>query len=144
MAKEKYGVLVVDDDPSVLVTMAAILENEFRVRATGSARQGLDWLRDGDYHVVVADWQMPEMDGVAFLSSVGDAQQVVACLLVTGHVDELALEVPWDDRRTLALLRKPFDPRVLVSRVQHLARLSAMKRSSVRLRDAASNLRSGD
>ncbi len=132
--------LVVDDDDSVLSTMLAVLEDEFTVEGTRSATAGLDFLADHSCQVVIADWRMPEMDGLSFLRAVRESQQSIACLLVTGHVDVLLDEVPWDDRRMIALLSKPIEPQQLIDRTRHLARIAALKSSSAELIDASRKL----
>lgn len=138
-----FRVLLVDDDDSVLVTMQAVLEDAFAVEAHRSPRSALRALELRAAHVVIADWQMPEMDGLSFLAAVRERQPSIACLLVTGHVSDLLDTVPWDDRRTIALLSKPIDPRQLIARTEHLARLAALKDSSAALASASRRLKSG-
>jgi DNA-binding NtrC family response regulator len=136
----RYSVLVVDDDPAVLETMVAILEQSFDVVGSTSARDALELLHAQRFHVVVSDWRMPDADGMQFLRKVRALPRPTACLLVTGHLDALANEVDWEDRKTVGLLQKPFDPAQLISRVEHLARLTTMRETTRELRAASERI----
>ena len=140
--RDRYSVLVVDDEHAFLETTAAILEPRCEVRTMRTATHALRLLEDRatPCRVVVTDWQMPDMNGIEFYRAVCALDRSVGCLLVTGHLEALLDEVAWCDRRTLATMRKPCDPHELVSRVEHLARLSGLKESSARLRDVTTQL----
>ncbi len=133
----QYRVLVVDDDAAMRMTIQAILEEGFEVVTCASAQRALYVLEKETFDVIVADWRMPGMDGIEFLRRVSAQSTTVACLLITGHVDDLSKEVAWTDRKTVGLLRKPFKPEQFLDRVQHLAQLSKMKRSINRLNETA-------
>ncbi len=68
--QESYRVLLVDDDITLLESMALILSEEFSVRSANSGVQALRMLEREPFHVVCADWQMPGMDGVEFFRAV--------------------------------------------------------------------------
>lgn len=61
--------LVVDDDPSVLLLIDVIAERlGFRVRAAASGLQALEQLRDGLVpRVIMLDLMMERIDGMTFL-----------------------------------------------------------------------------
>ena len=125
-----YRVLVVDDDPSTLYFMTTVLEEHFEVVGHPTAHQAFEALHREVFHLVVADWQMPEMDGVTFFRKVTEFYPQMTFLLVTGHVEQLAEEIAWTHRSTLGLLRKPFDMESLVNRCVHLASLSALHQTA--------------
>ncbi len=59
-------ILVIDDDPSVLLTVKALLgKRGFNVLTSSSSPKGLDMLRyaRGDIRIVVLDYNMPKLDG---------------------------------------------------------------------------------
>lgn len=135
---ESFRVLLVDDDIRLLESMAAVLADDFVVRSAASGYQALRLLERESFHVILADWQMPGMSGVEFFREV--AQKELArspCLiLVTAHTGELLESVPYEDRKLLGMLRKPFSPEQLIERVKQFARVAQLKGSSAALNAA--------
>ncbi|HQN92461.1 MAG TPA: response regulator, partial [Methanoculleus sp.] len=62
-------ILAVDDDPAFLELTRAYLERDgdIVVETTPSPLQALDMLAETPYDVIVADYEMPEMNGIALL-----------------------------------------------------------------------------
>lgn len=61
-------VLIVDDDADMLEFVSRVLtENGAIVRASHSARQGLDLIATNRFDLVISDIGMPEMDGYEFI-----------------------------------------------------------------------------
>ncbi|MCM2465804.1 PAS domain S-box protein [Methanoculleus oceani] len=67
-----FRILVVDDEPTLLELSRIYLEQsgDLQVETTSSPLQGLDMLSRASYDAIVADYEMPEMDGIAFLKEV--------------------------------------------------------------------------
>ena len=67
-AHEKVNILMVDDQPSKLLSYEVILSElgENLIKAT-SGREALEHLLKTDIAVVLMDVRMPEMDGITFL-----------------------------------------------------------------------------
>jgi CheY-like chemotaxis protein len=64
-------ILFVDDEPSMLKAIQRALQGKFEVCLAGSGEEGLQcFINQGPFPVVVSDFQMPRMDGVAFLSQI--------------------------------------------------------------------------
>ncbi len=132
----RYAVLLVDDDPIALETTAACLEDFHDVVSTTKADEALKLLDRCRFDVVVSDWRMPGLDGVQLLTRVAKREPPIACLLISGAIDELASQVPADQRRLLAILAKPFSAEQLLDRIAQLGRIAAMKDEVRRLRGA--------
>lgn len=66
----KISVLVVDDDPSILVITRLSLERdgEFQVRVARSAPEALALLETRTFDAIVSDYKMPPVNGVEFLA----------------------------------------------------------------------------
>lgn len=131
---QRYTILVVDDDPIALETSVACLEAFHDVTSTTRADEALRMLDRRRFDVVVSDWRMPGLDGIELLSRVARRPEPIACLLVSGSIDELASEVPAEHRRLLAVLAKPFSTEQMLERIAHLGRIAAMKTEVQRLR----------
>jgi PAS domain S-box-containing protein len=67
-----FRILVVDDEPALLELTRIYLERsgDLRVETTPSPLQALDLLAATPYDAVVADYEMPEMNGITLLKEV--------------------------------------------------------------------------
>jgi PAS domain S-box-containing protein len=118
-AKER--VLVVDDEPQVLVALEDLLTDKFAVVKTGSAENALDLMsRERDIAVVITDQRMPGMTGDELLSKLGDTSRAKRILL-TGFADLSAVIRAINDGQIFAYVTKPWNPMDLEEKVRHAA-----------------------
>jgi DNA-binding NtrC family response regulator len=84
---EAARILVVEDDPNHGAMCARLLERKgYRARALTSAREALSVLaQNGEVDLVLADLQMPEMDGIELLSAVKGKYPHVEFIMMTGY-----------------------------------------------------------
>src|SRR4026207_2241596 len=70
--------MVVDDDPSVLLLVDVLAEKMgFRVKAVSSGLQALEQLRDGLHpQVILLDIMMERIDGLTFMNHLRDMAKV--------------------------------------------------------------------
>lgn len=121
-------VLIVDDDPAILELAALFLERcgDIQVDPTETAAEGLERLEGGgrNYHVVVSDYAMPGMDGIAFLKAVRSRKLEIPFILFTGKSRE---EVVIEALNSGAdyYLQKDGNPKVLFAELSHQVRQAA-------------------
>ncbi len=61
------SILVVDDEPPILMLVRDVLEEEgYFVLTASNAQDGLEIVRNKDVALVLTDLMMPQMDGIAF------------------------------------------------------------------------------
>ncbi len=65
----------------------ADLDLDLDSRFTLSGREGLGWMRQEPFDVVVADMRMPEMDGIEFLTQVREISPHTVRMMLTGNTD---------------------------------------------------------
>jgi len=112
-------VLVVDDDPDILQTLALCLSTEgYRVLMAANGRQALDLLLKEKPACILLDLMMPVMDGWQFVGELETRGWRKTPLLilsadraVQGHAQKLKAE---------AYLAKPFDLDELLGKVSQL------------------------
>ena len=109
-------VLLVDDDPLVLTSMAAMLDElGHTVVEARSARQALEMLRDGtEVDLVITDYSMPEMTGLQLAEELGRLRPGLAVLLATGYIISKG---PIPSRTTP--LAKPFGSNALARAIEN-------------------------
>ncbi len=96
MNTEQAGisVLCVDDEPGLADLTATFLERfdeQFSTTTAESAQAGLDYLAENHVDCIVSDYNMPDMDGLAFLEVVRATNPDLPFILFTGRgSDEIA------------------------------------------------------
>lgn len=112
--------MVVDDDPFVLITMRELFEPEgFEVLTVNSGQECLDELARGFQGVILMDVMMPHMDGWTTIREIvakGYTKgNVISMLTARGEFDPAAEDL----RKYIKdYLVKPFDLQPLVSTVK--------------------------
>ena len=84
------SVLIVEDNPDDALIAARALQT-FGIRhvyAAGTAEEALEFLRDQTCDVILVDYLLPGMSGLAFLEEVRRAFPHIAAIMVTGAQDE--------------------------------------------------------
>ncbi len=81
-------ILVIDDDESVCNTVKTLLErNGFQVRATCSPLEGVQLASQESFHIALIGLKMQEMGGVEVTTRITEADQHVACMIMTAYPD---------------------------------------------------------
>jgi DNA-binding NtrC family response regulator len=79
-------VLVVDDEPQMLIAIHETLRREgYSITTAGSAREALCRLRERYYHLVITDMRMPEMTGFDLLKKVKSSTPQTPVVLLTAY-----------------------------------------------------------
>lgn len=126
---------MVDDDPTILELSAIFLERagDIQVDGTESAADALKRLEGdgGPYHVIISDYAMPDMDGIAFLKAVRSRKLEIPFILFTGKSRE---EVVIEALNSGAdyYLQKDGRPTVLFAELSHQIRQAAERYRSRR------------
>src|SRR5690349_17434391 len=115
-ANSKARVLLVDDDPDMLETAAALLSGEFEVLTAPNGQRALALLETQKVSVVCSDHNMPGITGVQLLRQIGAQYPAVATVLVTGFTDIVRQEKRPED--VFLLVVKPYTPQVLKDAVR--------------------------
>jgi two-component system response regulator HydG len=82
----RIRVLVVDDDEAIREALSRTLEKlGFDVLAAEDGQAGLDRLRGGGIHILLADLQMPKVSGQELLKAAKALAPDVEVIVITGH-----------------------------------------------------------
>ncbi|POF62131.1 Blue-light-activated protein [Novacetimonas maltaceti] len=121
-------ILVVDDEPEILVALTDLLEDAFSVVSTTSPVEALEILAQrNDVDVIVSDQRMPEMGGDVMLArarEISDAQAI----LLTGYADIGAVAAALNQGRISFYSHKPWDPDALRAMIVQAADYHRLER----------------
>jgi putative two-component system response regulator len=113
-------VMIVDDEEMVATALRSFLELEtsYHVLTFTSPTKALAAADAGAISVVIADFMMPEMDGITFLRRLRESQPEATRILLTGYADKenairaineaglyYYLEKPWSNEHLKLVIR---------------------------------------
>jgi two-component system, NtrC family, response regulator HydG len=82
----RIRVLVVDDDQAIREALSRTLEKlGYDVAVAQDGQVGLDRLRQGDIHILLADLKMPKLSGQELLKAAKTIAPDVEVIVITGH-----------------------------------------------------------
>src|SRR5581483_6839150 len=123
------AVYVVDDDELVtaILSRALEIETDWRVRAFNHGAEALQAMPGEPPDVVLSDFKMPGMDGIAFLGRVRAQYPDAVLLLITGYADKESairainevgiwqyVEKPWNLTDLLIKIRQGLERQALI------------------------------
>lgn len=107
-------ILFVDDEPNVLEAYQRNLRKRFVIETATSGELGLGLISQrGPYAVVVADMQMPAMNGVEFLIQAQRRAPDSVRLMLTGNADQQTAVEAVNQGHVYQFLNKPCPPDLL-------------------------------
>ena len=102
-------VLVVDDEPQVLLALQDLLGDEFDTLTATSGERAIELIRnDPDIAVVISDQRMPSMSGDQLLEQIGGLCRATR-ILFTGYADLTAVIRAVNHGRIFAFVTKPWN-----------------------------------
>lgn len=114
----KLRILFVDDDINILSAFKRQLRRQYDVHTAPGGKAGLELLKNSDvFPVIVADMQMPEMNGIQFLSQVKDKYPDSVRLMLTGNADQKTAVEAVNEGNVFRFLNKPCSAALLVSAI---------------------------
>jgi DNA-binding response OmpR family regulator len=122
MSRQNPTILLADDDPNIVDSLAPFLERAgFHVLIVSDGQAALEKAQSHHPDLIILDVLMPRMDGRETLRRLRQANMWTPTILLTqvGEASEraLALEEGADD-----YLNKPFDPHELLARIRAVLR----------------------
>ena len=122
----KRTLLIIEDDEINCQILTEILEEKYSILTARDGQDGLAMLKRYGQHIsaIMLDIQMPVMNGYEFLEMVG--RDVVLCkipVIVTTVLDSLQDEVRCLELGAADFIVKPYNPKLIMMRVDNIIRL---------------------
>ena len=121
-------VLIVDDEPAVRRTVRGVLESSgFECEESENGVSALEWLKDHQTDVIIADYHMPRMNGLSLLEKIqsklnGHTPRVI---MLSGIIEEKQ-KLKAIDLGAYAIVDKPCNFRELVVKVSEAMSSSSL------------------
>jgi two-component system probable response regulator PhcQ len=113
-----YRVLLVDDEPNILNALRRCLA-AIDVRQLGgeallfetftSPEAAIERSDEQDFDLVISDYRMPSMNGVAFLSRLMEIQPAAPRMIISGFADRSAIIAAVNEVHLTRFLEKPWN-----------------------------------
>lgn len=126
MEQAKSAVLVIDDEPHVVESIAALLnESGYAVCKCNNPQDALTLLQQKKIKVVLSDVKMPRFSGLELLEVIGNCHPDVPVILMTAHAD---LDIAIDAVRKGAFdfITKPYKKDYLLHAVGKAVRFGTL------------------
>ena len=79
-------ILIADDEQAITVGLEAILSDAgYEVEIVADGQKALDAVVSGSYGVLLADFKMPKLDGLAVLKEIQARELPTECIIITGQ-----------------------------------------------------------
>ncbi|PKF63376.1 diguanylate cyclase response regulator [Psychromonas sp. psych-6C06] len=115
---ELADILIIDDDPSVIITLNKVLNKIGRIRFAADAKQAFAMISGRHPDLILLDVELPDMRGleVCTLLKSNAEMQNIPVLFITSNI-EVGFEEKVFDVGGADYITKPLNPRVVAARV---------------------------
>lgn len=128
-------ILLVDDEVDILSSLQSLLqamEPSWEVETATSGPDGLKAISSGQFDIIVSDYRMPEMDGLAFLREARKQSSSMPLVLMTAFPDLQIAITAINEVGIQNFFTKPLDPEEIIKVLREI--LAGKARSSDRER----------
>ncbi|MEA2164021.1 MAG: hypothetical protein QOK37_2148 [Thermoanaerobaculia bacterium] len=134
----RQRLLIVDDDPSIVAGLAALLSDDWDVKTALTGREARGIFADFSPDVVLLDMHLPDTDGVELLHDLKMYSEAVSVIMMSG-VGTIDRVVESMKLGAETFLQKPFDDSTLQLTLAQVSRIAATRREIIALRRGDSN-----
>lgn len=110
-------ILLVDDEQNVLDALRRELQDEYEVEALVSPKDALTRCCETVFDLVIADYLMPDMNGVQFLKQFSEIQPDAVRLILSGNADIQGLLGAINETHIYHFIAKPWEEAELKSAI---------------------------
>lgn len=117
---EKIRILIVDDEESIRIATAAILEEEgYAVDTASNGKEAIEKSNANFYNAAIIDYRLPDMEGTELLTAFKETTPKMVKIMVTGY-PSLQNAVTSVNRKADAFLMKPVSMETLLKTISDL------------------------
>lgn len=118
------NILIVEDEYNVALALKTIISNALKsvsITIVTNGDNALDEIFKSTFHLIVSDWNMPEMNGMDLLTTLRNSETTkkIPFLMITGREDMPSVMSALESGVT-GYLTKPFENKVVIDRVKQM------------------------
>lgn len=106
----RYKILLVDDEENNLMLLYRTLRGKYDIVKTTSPLDAIELMKTEQFHLILSDHKMPDMDGVELLHHVYKNYPETVRILVTAYSDISILIGSINKAKIYRYIKKPFNP----------------------------------
>ena len=115
-----FKILAVDDDAMICNVYKMIFGDEgYDLTVVESGRQAKEMLTEKRFDLVIADFNMPDLDGFKLLQFVRDRRLKTRFILVSAYTTK-GMELSFQKLRAEAIIHKPFNVSDMLAKVREV------------------------
>ena len=125
--------LVVDDEAAILKSLKRLFHDDYEVLTAENAQDALHILEQSPVHLIISDYRMPGLDGLAFLRQVKERWPEIIRIMLTGYADVNSMmddissgviyrfvSKPWNDDELYMAIRLAMQQYKLINQIKKL------------------------
>jgi DNA-binding response OmpR family regulator len=121
--KEKENILIIEDEDGIARILQLELEHEgYGVGRAADGRTGLEMALSGEWHLILLDVMLPELNGIEVLRRLRQSDTAVPVILLTAR-DTVPDKVSGFEHGANDYVTKPFAMEELLARVRNILRI---------------------
>lgn len=128
-------ILVIDDESGIRSTLRGILEDEgFTVKATDTGEEGLQWVRGGNFDLILLDIWLPSMGGIEVLKQIKTKEESTQVIMISGH-GSVETAVKATKLGAYDFLEKPLSLEKVVLTVKNALKQKRLEEENIQLKE---------
>lgn len=128
-------ILIIDDEPGIRSALRGILEDEgFTVKATDTGEEGLHWMREENFDLILLDIWLPSMGGIEVLRKIKTNEESTQVIMITGH-GSVETAVKATKLGAYDFLEKPLSLEKVVLTVKNALKQKRLEEENIQLRE---------
>lgn len=134
LGTDRPMILVVDDNPEITAFIQDLLQPNYRCKIAGDGQSGVDLCFELIPDLIISDMMMPGMDGLEMCRQIRKhvPTSTIPIILLTAK-DDKETELESIQLNIDAFVSKPFDPPILLSRIEQLIRKGQKMEEKIRI-----------
>jgi len=116
---QNHSILIVDDEENVLNSLLRLFRAEnYEISTASNGKDGLELVKEKNFHLIISDYRMPVMDGIEFLKHVTKISPDTIRMILTGYTDVNVAVSAINEGHVYKFMVKPWDKELLKVQVK--------------------------
>lgn len=125
---------LLDDEPHILKALQRVLRpHHWEVHSFSDGQAALEALTEHEFAVIIADYQMPSLDGITYLQFAKQRQPHAIRMMLSAHGDRQSMMQAINRAEVYRFLSKPWDDYEIETAVQSAIDLYLLRFENQRL-----------